>query len=476
MDSPTSTPTATSPPRVSCPATASRACRSRPSSRAARAQRMRRVPAAAALPRHQRVRTGSPHLPRGRSLPGQPRHASPRRTTTTAPAQVITSEAKVRRLRLPAPASRPGSMSARPAAQPLDGSQWLVFRLQNVITRRRDRISADEEERNRSGLRGRTAVPIRRAGAAPPSAVPSREATAVDGSALAEVTYGDAATHLARQPGLARRRPTDAARLQSRPIKGAGFRTDEAGDDDRRTRPTPGRQDQGPGPALRRGPSQHRCSCAGADRRQSRNGHRFSAPSNEAIEVSVPARGLRARREPLPRRGARGTLMFCRGGGGWRRRASSAGTPSPQPSRERRTRRHSRSCTSTRHGAEAEERLRARLLRLPAHLRQPARPRALDRRLAIPSCRPRRRATVESVSRARRPRVTKTLPLSTSNARAGVARLPGRPRRAPRAAGRSRARPSPARASDVIEGVRVDLVYPVAPGGRHRRPASRSTP
>ena len=66
-----------------------------------------------------------------------------------------------------------------------------LLRMQNVITRRRERISSDEEERQRFGYEVRTAVRFAEGGSRPGAT--SAEVT-VDGQPWARLTYGDAAT------------------------------------------------------------------------------------------------------------------------------------------------------------------------------------------------------------------------------------------------------------------------------------------
>jgi ATP-dependent helicase YprA (DUF1998 family)/very-short-patch-repair endonuclease len=77
-----------------------------------------------------------------------------------------------------------------------------LFRLQNVSTRRRDRINSDEEERLRQGFEIRTGIRFAEGGGAPRV----RTATvAVDGAAVADLAYSGAATIWRINLGWARR-------------------------------------------------------------------------------------------------------------------------------------------------------------------------------------------------------------------------------------------------------------------------------
>jgi ATP-dependent helicase YprA (DUF1998 family)/very-short-patch-repair endonuclease len=78
--------------------------------------------------------------------------------------------------------------------QPLAGDDAFLsqlLRMQTVVTRRRDRISADEEERSRAGYRVETALRFEPHGEASSHTVVG--VTAHDGSPYATLTYGDTA-------------------------------------------------------------------------------------------------------------------------------------------------------------------------------------------------------------------------------------------------------------------------------------------
>jgi ATP-dependent helicase YprA (DUF1998 family)/very-short-patch-repair endonuclease len=76
---------------------------------------------------------------------------------------------------------------------PLDPPLTHLFRLQNVSTRRRDRISSDEEERMRQGYELRTAIRFHQAQSGEPVVHTARLESA-NGVLLAKLTYGSAAT------------------------------------------------------------------------------------------------------------------------------------------------------------------------------------------------------------------------------------------------------------------------------------------
>jgi ATP-dependent helicase YprA (DUF1998 family)/very-short-patch-repair endonuclease len=67
-----------------------------------------------------------------------------------------------------------------------------LFRMQNVVTRRRERINSDEEERQRSGFELRTGVRFVEYGERRGASTATMAST--DGGTLLELTYGDAAT------------------------------------------------------------------------------------------------------------------------------------------------------------------------------------------------------------------------------------------------------------------------------------------
>jgi hypothetical protein len=84
-----------------------------------------------------------------------------------------------------------GADQCERCGMPLEQTLRQLFRLQNVATKRRDRISSDEEERFKLGYELRTGVRFEQADGQPST----RTATVMgDGTALATLTYGQAAT------------------------------------------------------------------------------------------------------------------------------------------------------------------------------------------------------------------------------------------------------------------------------------------
>jgi hypothetical protein len=91
--------------------------------------------------------------------------------------------------------------------QPLDVALSNLFRMQNVATKRRDRINSDEEERMRMGYEFKTAVRFNAHGQQ--AAYRLATVQAADGSPLLKLTYGDAATLWRINLGWRRRKPDD---------------------------------------------------------------------------------------------------------------------------------------------------------------------------------------------------------------------------------------------------------------------------
>ncbi|MGW6174101.1 DEAD/DEAH box helicase [Arthrobacter sp. NPDC055138] len=88
----------------------------------------------------------------------------------------------------------------------LGGSWKNLMQLQSVITVRRERISADEEERNRQGFELLTNY---RFAGAPTSPRRAEAAVTVDGHIVADVTYGDGATVRVTNIGRTNRKNKD---------------------------------------------------------------------------------------------------------------------------------------------------------------------------------------------------------------------------------------------------------------------------
>jgi ATP-dependent helicase YprA (DUF1998 family)/very-short-patch-repair endonuclease len=88
-------------------------------------------------------------------------------------------------------ADGPGPDLCERCEEPLGETLANLFRLQNVVTRRRQRINSDEEERVRLGFDVRTAFRFTAPGGRPASRTATVE---LDGRPLATLTYSDAAT------------------------------------------------------------------------------------------------------------------------------------------------------------------------------------------------------------------------------------------------------------------------------------------
>jgi len=91
--------------------------------------------------------------------------------------------------------------------KPLDIALGNLFRMQNVATKRRDRINSDEEERMRMGYEFKTGVRFNAHGQQPACRLATVQAA--DGTPLLKLTYGDAATLWRINLGWRRRNPSD---------------------------------------------------------------------------------------------------------------------------------------------------------------------------------------------------------------------------------------------------------------------------
>ena len=115
-------------------------------------------------------------------------------------------------------------------SQLLDTPLTSLMRMQNVSTRRRDRINSDEEERTRMGYELITAVRLERDG----SHTTTRVATAygADGSELLRLTYGHAATIWRINKGWRRRKPDSPPGVVLDTERGYWARNEETVEDD----------------------------------------------------------------------------------------------------------------------------------------------------------------------------------------------------------------------------------------------------
>jgi ATP-dependent helicase YprA (DUF1998 family) len=111
----------------------------------------------------------------------------------------------------------------------LDAAHGALMRMQNVSTKRRDRINSDEEERMRMGYKLATAVRFERGG----QRTTTRTATvkAADGSELLRLTYGHAATLWRINWGWRRRLPDQPKGFVLDTERGYWARNEETEDD-----------------------------------------------------------------------------------------------------------------------------------------------------------------------------------------------------------------------------------------------------
>ena len=434
LSSPTSTATATSPARASCPATASRGCRCRRSSPAAAARQG--ATSSCQRPRFlaiTRVRAAQHRLPRGRPLPHQPGHP-PGRADRGQPACRRRGQAV---LRAAATCTRStdgdrASTSASAAARRSTRRCTTCFRLQNVATKRRDRITSDEEERQRQGYEIRTGVrfaELRRAGRA------SRTATVDGGDDVA----GDARpTATPRRSGGStsagrRRKNRDQLGFVLDTERGYWARNEQAALDD----PDDPMSQRAASASIPYVEDRRNCLLLEPDRAARPRQMASLAGGAQARDPGrVPARGHRARRRaaadarrpppaPASTRRPKAAPASCAG-------CSTTRTRSPR-SRARRSRSATSTPTPARTCAARPARtrgLRGGLLRLPAELRQPARPPApRPPARSATCCCSSRGATVEVVA-GRDTRATSTsrapAPRCDSELERRLARLPRR--------------------------------------------------
>ncbi len=109
------------------------------------------------------------------------------------------------------PAQNSGLDLCEQCGKPLDIPLSNLFRMQNVATKRRDRINSDEEERTRMGYEIKTGVRFNTHGSGHGQQSAYRVATvhAANGDPLLKLTYGDAATLWRINLGWRRRDPKD---------------------------------------------------------------------------------------------------------------------------------------------------------------------------------------------------------------------------------------------------------------------------
>ncbi|MFO7682841.1 MAG: Zn-binding domain-containing protein, partial [Chloroflexota bacterium] len=107
------------------------------------------------------------------------------------------------------PAQDGGLDLCEQCSKPLDIPLTNLFRMQNVATKRRDRINSDEEERMRMGYELKTGVRFNTHGQQP--ACRAATVQSASGAPLLKLTYGDAATLWRINMGWRRRDPKDPA-------------------------------------------------------------------------------------------------------------------------------------------------------------------------------------------------------------------------------------------------------------------------
>ncbi len=262
-----------------------------------------------------------------------------------------------------------------------------------MFTRQRERISSDEEERRRAGLRDRDLLPVPRTTATGRASIDAT-ATDADGEPVSRLAYGDAATVRRINLGPTRRKNSGGRRLLLDPVTGSWL----SGQAARRRRRGRGLEAIDSTASARSGSSR-----TSQDRRNILRRSSWPRRSTTAAAVIVSyalERGIEAAfqledseldSELLPTETGRGPDAVHRVRRGRRRACSAACVTSRTRSREA-AKEALRICHFDpdtgddlgRARAPAEPRASG-LLRLPAQLRQPARPRLIDRHRAGPA-------------------------------------------------------------------------------------------
>ena len=308
---------------------------------------------------------------------------------------------QVTRIQLPGSAATPGSIDTATAKRCRacgylhDGADLLddcrhcgarlgtaeggLLQLRTVFTRRRERISSDEEERRRQGFELEVSYAFADRGARPGST--SATATHPDGHELLDLTYGDAATVRVTNVGLTRRKHPGERGFWLDTINGrwlsdkqgsestASDELDDAGQAKFKTKVIPYVEDTR-NILITRLPHTADLSLVATLQHALERGHRGRVPAG-GLRTDLPTPARRRRAGPAADRRIR--RRRCRGAAPPGRRTRSPGPgrphrPGPGPLRPRhRCRpdgRRDRGCP-----------LREGLLRLPALLLQPGRPR-----------------------------------------------------------------------------------------------------
>ena len=350
-----------------------------PRRRSAGGSARRRLPPAPPVPGHQRVRSRRADLPRRCPLRGRPdpaaravaeaRRSRPRTRGAARPAATTTRSA-VGTDMCEACGARARRQDLRPAA-PADGH-----------TRRRERISSDEEER--AGPASSSRSPTASTTTATGPAASTRTTRADGDQSLATLTYGDCRHHPHRQRRAAPPQGRRTTAASGSTVEGRWL-SDKAG---RRTRPVDTERTRAPPTTCATRP---RSSPTSRTPQHPRRAPRATARRDDRDHLALRARTrhrgqFQLEDSELEQRGPARLLTTAAGScspsrRGRRRRAAPPRRRTRRP-RPRRPRRAGASATSTPTPAttsttpRCQRALRARLLRLPAVLRQPARPRA----------------------------------------------------------------------------------------------------
>ena len=201
--------------------------------------------------------------------------------------------------------------------RPLDQPLTELLRLQNVATRRRDRITSDEEERQRQGYEVRTAVRFAEHDGRTARRTGTVEAA---GEPLATLDYGHAATIWRVNFGWRRRANPEQLGFVLDTERGYWAAQRPGGS--RR----PGGPDVRPRPArdpVRRGPPQLPAARAQPSRSAANQMASLAGGAQARDPGGLPARGAELAAEPLPTDDVRRLLLFyeaAEGGAGVLRR------------------------------------------------------------------------------------------------------------------------------------------------------------
>ena len=265
----------------------------------------------------------------------------------------------------------PGPDLCRRCETPLPPATEKLFRLQNVSTKRRDRINSDEEERQRQGFEIRTGVRFAEHGGKA-SARSARVVAA--GDAVLKLEYGSSATIWRINVGWRRRANRDQLGFVLDTERGFWQKNDQDPDDlddamsQSRERVVPYVEDRRN--VLLLEPSKPLDLTGMAS---------LAAALKNAVQVEYPARrpGARDRAAPVGQRSTPAASLRVRRGRG--RRAPAPGSRarrrgSPRADRARALPLRPAHWRGPSKGAGRTRGLRGGLLRLPDELRQSARP------------------------------------------------------------------------------------------------------